>query len=78
MVIADLDVVRVAFCEPKTNAPLVVHGNGVLAFAIVLERVKTVAWWHLEVVEIRSQVDVLEFAGSSPSHVGWKAGGLSS
>jgi len=77
MVIADFDVVRIAFYEPKTNAPLVVHGDGVLAFAVILQRVKAVARWHLEVVEVRSQVDVLEFAGSSPSYISWEAGGLS-
>ena len=77
MVVANFDVVGVAIDESKTHAPLVVHGNGVLAFAFVLKRVQSVARWHLQVVEVRRQVNVLKFADSSPSHIGWEAKRLS-
>lgn len=74
MVVADFDVGRITVHEPKTNAPLIVHGNGMLALAVIFERVKVIAWWHLQVAQHRRQVDVLEFTGSSPGHIGWEPG----
>ena len=76
MVIADLDVVRITVYEPKTDTPLIVHGNGVLPFAVILQRVKVIAWWHLQVAQGRRQADILEFACSSPGHIGWEPGRL--
>lgn len=77
MVIADLDVVRITVHEPKTNSPLIVHRNGVLPFAVVLQRVKMIARWHFQVAQGRRQVDVLEFACGSPGYIGWETGRLS-
>lgn len=76
MVVADFDVVRITVYEPKTNAPLIVHGNGVLAFAVIFQCMKVIAWWHFQVAQRRRQVDVLEFTGSSPGHVGREPGRL--
>jgi hypothetical protein len=77
MIVADFDVVRITVDEPKTNPPLIVHGNRVLALSIIFERVKVIAWWHFQVAQGRRQVDVLEFAGSSPGHISWEASRLS-
>jgi len=76
MVIADLDVVRITVYEPKTNAPLIVYRNGVLPFAVILQRVKVIARGHLQVAQGRRQVDILELACSSPGDIGGEAGRL--
>jgi hypothetical protein len=44
MVIADFNVVRIAFGKAETDAPLVVDGNRVLPLAVALQCVQTVAW----------------------------------
>ena len=42
MVVADLDVIRVAVDEPKADTPLVVHGDRVLSLAVTLERMEPI------------------------------------
>ena len=76
MVVAAFHVVRITVYEPKTNAPLIVYGNSVLALAVILECVKVIAWWHFQVAQGRRQVDVLEFTGRSTGHIGWEPGRL--
>jgi hypothetical protein len=40
VIVADLDLVRIAVDIPKANAPLVIDGDGVLSLPVVLERVR--------------------------------------
>lgn len=47
MIVADLDVVRVTVNESKADTPLIVHGDGVLALAVTLERMESIARRHL-------------------------------
>jgi hypothetical protein len=65
VIVADLDLVGIAIAEPKANAPLVTDGNGVLAPAVVLERVQPIAREHVEIVEPGRQIHVLQLAGGS-------------
>ena len=64
MVVAAFHVVRITVYEPKTNAPLIVYGDCVLALAVIFECVKVIAWWHFQVAQGRRQVDVLEFTAA--------------
>jgi hypothetical protein len=65
VIVADLDLVRIAVDEPKANAPLVIDGNGVLAPTVVLERVQPIARGHAQIVEPGRQIHVLQLAGGS-------------
>jgi len=69
MIVANLDLERIAVHEPKADAPLVVDTNGVLPSPVALERVQPIAWRNPEVVETRRQVHVLQLAGCSRRHV---------
>jgi len=72
MIVANLAVVRVAVDEPKTDPPLIIDGDGVLALAVTLERMEAIAGWHLQIVQARRQVDILQFACGSPGDLGGK------
>ena len=76
MVVANFDVERVAIDEPKTNTPLVIDGNRVLALPIILQRVQPISWWHSEVVKLRCQIHVLQFPDSTSRDVCWESFGL--
>jgi hypothetical protein len=43
MVVHDFDVVRVTFAPAKTNAPLVVDAHAVLAAAIAVQQLESIA-----------------------------------
>lgn len=62
MMVAALHVIRVAIDELKAYTPLIVDGDGGLAFAISLECVEAIAGRHLQVVRTRGEVDILQFA----------------
>ena len=66
MIVADLDVMRVAVSESKTDPPLIIHGDGVLSLAVTLQSMKAVARWHLQVVKSGRQIDILQLARGSP------------
>lgn len=72
MIVADLDVIRVAIDQPKADTPLGVHRDRVLALTIILERMEAIARWHLQVIQGGRQVDVFQFANGSPGDVGGK------
>ena len=48
MIVADLDVIRVAIGESKADPPLIVHGDGVLSLAVTLQSMEAIAGWHLQ------------------------------
>src|ERR1035437_4317993 len=62
VMVADLDIVRVAIEKSKTHAPLIVHGDGMLPAAFGLEPVQAIAGRYLQIVQARSEVDVLQLA----------------
>ena len=65
MVVADLNIVGVAVKESKTDPPLIVDGNGMLPFPIILERMQAISGRHLEVVEPGCQLHVFQLAGGA-------------
>jgi hypothetical protein len=62
VIIYDLDIERVAVFPPETNPPLVVDANTMLARAVALEFLQTVAGWHPEVDQLFGGVDEPELA----------------
>lgn len=69
VLVAYLNVVSVAFNEPKTEAPLVVDGNRVLPFPVAPEGVKPVAGRHLQVVQPNRQGQVLKLSRRPPGDI---------
>lgn len=65
MIIADFDIEGVAVDVPKTDAPLIIDRNGVLALAIALQRVQPIPRGHPEIVEPPRQIQVLQFSDST-------------
>ena len=51
MVIGYLDVVRIALTPPKTDTPLVIDADAVLARPVSFELLKPVAWRRSEVLQ---------------------------
>lgn len=73
VVIAHFDVVGIAVDEAETDAPLVVHGDRMLALPVAAQRMEAIAWRHLQVVERCGEVHILEFAGRPSGHIRRKA-----
>lgn len=73
VIVADLNVERVAIYETKADSPLIVHGDGVLSYAVALECVKPVAPWHSQILEGCCQVNVVEPANRSCDELGRKS-----
>ena len=48
--------------ESKDDAVLVVDANGLMPDAITFERMKSVAWRHPQVIELRYRVDLIQLA----------------
>jgi len=70
VMVADLDVIRVAVDKPKADTPLSVHRDRVLPLTFILERMQTIAGRHPQVIQARRQVDVFQFANGSPTDLG--------
>lgn len=62
MVIGAADIVGILPFESKDDAALIVDPNGVIADAVTLERVKSIAGRHPQVVEFRHRVDLIQFS----------------
>jgi ABC-type uncharacterized transport system permease subunit len=62
MVVYYFDVLDTAVGPNETDAVFVIDANGVLAFAVALERFQPVAGWNSEIVEFLCYVELLEFA----------------
>ena len=69
VVIAELDVVRVAVSEAETDPPLIVDGDRVLAFPVPFQRMEPIAGRHPEVFEAGGHVHVLELPQRAPRQV---------
>lgn len=60
MIIGKFDIVGVATGKPKTNPPLVIHGDGMLADSVLLQFMKPVARWRLKIVHAGGQIDIFQ------------------
>ena len=67
VIVAHFDVVGIAVDKAETNAPLIVHGNRMLALPIAAQRMQAIAGGHFQVVEGRRQVHVLQLARRATS-----------
>ena len=72
MIVTYFDVVGISVDELKTDAPLVIDGDRVLPLPVTLERVEPITWRDLQVVQPRSQVDILQFARRPPGDTRWE------
>lgn len=66
MIIHDFDFAGMTFAPNKTNAPLVVDANAVLAFAIASKSFQAVARQRVQRSQIRSGVQHVQFAKRLP------------
>jgi hypothetical protein len=73
VIVDDLYVVRIAGTPPKTNAPLIVDPDAVLAGPIALQRLQPVARRNTQKVESRSGIDLQQLAMRYSLYVGRKA-----
>ena len=62
MVVHDLDIVCVPGSPPKTDTPLVVHANAVLAGTIATEFLQTIPRWNSKVFQGLCGVEGYEFS----------------
>ena len=76
MVITDLDIIGVSVGKPKTDAPLVVDRDGVLASAIAFECVQAVAGRDFEIRNLVRRMDGFEFPQSAAGDGGGQLLGL--
>ena len=73
MVVDDLDVGGIGARPAKTDAPLVVDADTVLALAIVAKLLQPVARRNPEIIEPPCRVDQSEFPEHHASELGWEA-----
>jgi hypothetical protein len=55
-----LDIVSVSLSPDKTDTPLIVDADGVLPGPRAFQHLKTIAWWHAQIIEPRNSVDQKE------------------
>jgi hypothetical protein len=73
MVVADFDLVCVAVYESKTNAPLVIDRNSVLALSIVPKSMQSISRRYPEIVKLGGEIYVFQFPRSSLRDISRKA-----
>ncbi len=69
MVVTDFDIVGVTIFEQKTDPPLVVNRNRILALTVAFERVQPIAWWNSEVAENGRRMNLFKLAEGPPRYV---------
>lgn len=62
MIVYDFHILDPAFGPDETHAVFVIDANGMLAFAVALERLQPIAGRDPQVVELLGDVELLEFA----------------
>jgi hypothetical protein len=72
MIVTDFDVVGISVDELKTDAPLVIDGDRVLPLPMTIERVEPITWRDLQVVQPRSQVDILQLTRCPLGDIRWE------
>jgi hypothetical protein len=76
VVIDDFDLMRSIFLPTETNAPLVIDSDGVLAFAVSLESLQTVAGRDGEVFEFGDRMELSQFSQGDTLDVRRKRAGF--
>ncbi len=76
LVIAKLNIVGIAVRESNAGAPLVIHGNRVLAGAIAFERMQAIAGRHLKIGQLGGRVYGFELTQGAAGDVGGDPLGL--
>jgi hypothetical protein len=69
MVIADLNIVRIAILEPEADPPLVINRDGMLAFAITFQPMQSVSRRYLEIIKARRKVYIFKLAYGSTGNI---------
>src|SRR5665811_763125 len=69
MVVTDLNVVGISVFEDKADSPLVVDRDRMLPFAVTLQAMQPIAGRLLQVLQTRSQVQILQSAPGSSRQV---------
>ena len=62
VIVAEFNIMGVAFGPAKTNAPLLVHAHAVLALPITLQRLETIAGRDPQELQTRGAVDQVQLA----------------
>ena len=77
MIVSASDVESVLALEAENDAVLIVDSNGVVPHEVVGQRMKTIYWWHAEIIERRHRVDLIQLAlGCGPERLRNSTGGL--
>ena len=63
MVVNNFNIFRAVHAPAKTNSPLVVNANAVLAFPITFQRLKPIRRWREQVSQFHCIIQHLQFAG---------------
>jgi hypothetical protein len=56
MIIDNFHIVRVRVLPTETDAPLVIHSDAVLAFAVALQSFQPIARWNNQLSQVRGGV----------------------
>ncbi len=70
VIVAELDVIRIAVLEAKADAPLIVDTDCMLARAIAFERVQPIPRRYTEIREHRGRVDRLQSSKRPTRNIG--------
>lgn len=70
MIVAELNIVRIAILETKADTPLIVYGDRMLTKPITFERMQPISWRHQQVRESECRVDRFQFPHRTPRHFG--------
>jgi len=61
MIVGASHVERVCAFEPERDPVLVVDAHGVETSKAAAERVQPIPWWHLQIIEPRHRIDLIQF-----------------
>ena len=73
MIVAKLDVVRVAHLEPEADPPLIVDGDRELPAAIAGQRMQPITGWRPQVVNARRGIHRFQLAQGAANNLGRNA-----
>ena len=69
MVIYDFHIFCPRICPIKANSPLIVYADAILTGTITPECFKTIAGWHLQIIELIRDFELPNFASGNLSNV---------
>jgi hypothetical protein len=72
VIVYDFDVLDSACGPDETHAVFVIDADGILAFAVTLERFQPISGRDPQVVELLGKVELLEFSEGNFLNVGWQ------